>query len=151
MEPKCVLHFMRGDRTMIVRNFNGGMDSHCLRWDRQQVLVSGEPIEKMKGTEMNENPLCSWQLKSTGISSISPFHHYICFRAIAPAHAEVCVYCAWVCICFPLTCRWCAAPCSEDLSPRWLLSAGTSVPQLVSSLPAQPSSASPFPGHALPR
>lgn len=31
MEPKCVLDFMRGYRTMIMRHFNGGMDTHCSR------------------------------------------------------------------------------------------------------------------------
>lgn len=67
-------------------------------WDRRQALVSGEPIQKMKRVEMDENPLCSWQLKSTETSSIIPFHHDICFRAIAPIHVEVCVQSACVCI-----------------------------------------------------
>ena len=42
-------------------------------WDWRQVLVSGEPIQKMKRVEMDENPLCSWQRKSTERSSIIPF------------------------------------------------------------------------------
>lgn len=48
-------NFMRGYRTMTVRNFNGRMVTHCSR----MRLVSGEPIQKMKRVEMDENPLCS--------------------------------------------------------------------------------------------
>lgn len=29
--PLCVRDFIRGYETMIVRNFNGGMDTHCSR------------------------------------------------------------------------------------------------------------------------
>lgn len=68
-------------------------------WDRQQVLLSGEPIQKMKGVEMDENPLSSWQLKSTETSSI--FHHDIYLRAAAPIHVEVSVHSAYVWNCAP--------------------------------------------------
>ena len=60
MEPKCVLDFMRGYGTMIVRVFNGGMDIHCSRM--RQAAGPGlrrEPIQKMKRAGIDEDPLCS--------------------------------------------------------------------------------------------
>lgn len=59
MESMCALDSIRGYGTMIVTNFNGGVDAHCSRM--RQATRSGlrRAIQKIKRVEMDENPLRS--------------------------------------------------------------------------------------------
>lgn len=71
--------------------------------DRQQALVPGEPIQKIKRVQMDENPLCSRQLKSIESKSFIPFQYDIWFSAAAAIHEDICVHCAnLMCVFLPV-------------------------------------------------
>lgn len=67
-------------------------------WDRKQVLLSREPVQNMKGLEMDEIPFSSWQPKSTETRPI--FHHKINSRAAVPVQVDAGVHGArvWICV-----------------------------------------------------